>query len=109
MPANMAVLALLVVLIPALALAYAMAAEPYCPIFKRHHLNLPATWPHGFEVLHISDLHVRRTDMRLLRAQRKALEGLAPDVVCVTGDVCEKAEDIPLLIELLRSARPRLG
>jgi predicted MPP superfamily phosphohydrolase len=41
--------------------------------------------------------------------QRRALAGITPDVLCVTGDVCEKVADIPLLIEVLKAARPRLG
>src|SRR5207245_8179822 len=63
----------------------------------------------NISIVHISDLHVRRGDQRLLRAQRSALKGLAPDLLCVTGDVCEKVEDIPLLVHLLQAAKPRLG
>jgi uncharacterized protein len=107
MPAQMVVLALL--LIPFALLAYAMAAEPYRPVFKRHRLSLPASWPEAMQVVHISDLHVRRHDQRLLRAQRRALSGIAPDILCVTGDMCEKVADIPLLVDVLKAARPRLG
>ena len=92
-----------------MALAYAVIREPYRPVFKRHRLRLPAGWPTDFHIVHISDLHVRRQDGRLRKAQIAALRGMSPDVVCVTGDVCEKVEDIPLLIEVLKSARPRLG
>jgi predicted MPP superfamily phosphohydrolase len=91
------------------ALAYAILGEPYRPIFKRHRLPLPSSWPEGLSVVHISDLHVRRQDQRLLRVQQRALQRMAPDLLCVTGDVCEKVEDIPLLVEVLRTARPRLG
>ena len=89
--------------------AYAVLGEPYRPIFKRHPLGLPATWPEAISILHISDLHVRGGDQRLLRVQKSALRGLEPDLVCVTGDVCEKAEDIPLLVSLLQTVRPRHG
>jgi uncharacterized protein len=95
--------------LPLMALAYAVVGEPYRPVFKRHRLRLPSSWPTDFHVVHISDLHVRRQDARLQRAQIKALRGMTPDVVCVTGDVCEKVQDIPLLIEVLKAARPRLG
>ncbi|MDQ3811482.1 MAG: metallophosphoesterase, partial [Chloroflexota bacterium] len=99
---------LLIMLLPVLLGGYATLREPYRPIFKRHRLKLASNWP-ALSVVHISDLHVRRADQRLYRAQRAALAGLAPDLVCVTGDVCEKVEDIELVIELLRAARPRLG
>lgn len=107
----MVLLASFLALIPLslMALAYAVIGEPYRPIFKRHGLGLPSSWPKDFHIVHISDLHVRRQDPRLRKAQIKALRGIAPDVLCVTGDVCEKVQDIPLLIEVLRSARPRLG
>lgn len=89
--------------------AYAFWGEPYRPVFKRQRLGLPQDWP-DVSILHISDLHVRSTDYRLWRAQRAALGRVPrPDLVCVTGDVCEKARDIPLLVELLNTVRPRLG
>lgn len=99
-------------LLPLLALAslgYAVLGEPYWPIFKRYRLPLPPSWPEQLGVVHISDLHVRRADQRLLKAQKQALKNIEPDLLCVTGDVCEKVEDIPLLVEVLKSARPRLG
>jgi predicted MPP superfamily phosphohydrolase len=106
----MALLAfLLLPLLPFAILGYAVLGEPYRPVFKRHRLALPASWPTGISILHISDLHVRRGDQRLLRVQKEALRGLAPDLLCVTGDVCEKAQDIPLLLEILGQVRPRLG
>jgi predicted MPP superfamily phosphohydrolase len=101
----------LIALVPLLligSLGYAVFAEPYRPIFKRHRLPMPAAWP-GISVVHISDLHVRRGDPRLLRSQKGALSGLTPDLVCVTGDVCEKVEDIPLLVDLLEAAKPKYG
>jgi predicted MPP superfamily phosphohydrolase len=105
------ILAVLASLLPlsVLGLVYAVLGEPYRPIFKRHRLPLPQSWPSDLSIVHISDLHVRRHDQRLLRVQRRALDGMAPDLLCVTGDVCEKVQDIPLLVEVLRSAQPRLG
>jgi len=100
----------LVALLPlfALCFGYATLHEPYRPVFRRHRVRVPRSWP-GLSVLHISDLHVRRSDLRLFRAQKAALQGLAPDLLCVTGDVCEKVQDIDLVIELLGTVRPRLG
>jgi uncharacterized protein len=92
-----------------LGLVYAVLGEPYRPIFKRHRLSLSANWPKDISIVHISDLHVRRGDQRLLRSQKQALRSLAPDLLCVTGDVCEKVEDIHLLIDLLNTVKPALG
>jgi predicted MPP superfamily phosphohydrolase len=89
-------------------LGYAVLGEPYRPIFKRHRLSFGPRWP-DLSIVHISDLHVRRGDQRLLRAQKAALRGVAPDLLCVTGDVCEKVADIPLLVEVLQTASPKLG
>jgi predicted MPP superfamily phosphohydrolase len=100
---------LLIPLLPFVVLGYAVLGEPYRPVFKRHRLPLPESWPADLSVLHISDLHVRRGDQRLLRVQKEALQGLAPDLLCVTGDVCEKVHDIPLLVDVLEQVRPRLG
>lgn len=107
----MVLLGILLPLLPLslLAVLYAVFGEPYRPIFKRHRLPLPSTWPEDLSIVHISDLHVRRQDQRLLRVQRQALRRLSPDLLCVTGDVCEKADDIPLLVEILKSATPKLG
>jgi predicted MPP superfamily phosphohydrolase len=98
----------LIPLVLVLGLGYAILGEPYWPVFRRHHVAMPATWP-GLSIAHISDLHVRSGDQRLFRAQRAALKGLAPDLLCVTGDVCEKVDDIHMVVELLRTVRPRLG
>jgi predicted MPP superfamily phosphohydrolase len=89
-------------------LAYAVLGEPYWPVFKRHRVNVNSGWP-DVSIVHISDLHVRRADQRLYRAQRNAIQGLAPDILCVTGDVCEKVEDIQMVVDMLKTARPRLG
>ncbi len=90
------------------ALGYAVLGEPYRPIFKRHRLALTPAWP-SLSVVHISDMHVRRSDERLFRVQQAALSGLTPDLLCVTGDMCEKVADIDLVVELLRTVKPRLG
>jgi predicted MPP superfamily phosphohydrolase len=92
----------------ALLLGYATLREPYRPVFKRHPLRLPAGWP-SLSIVHISDLHVRANDPRLVRTQRAALANLAPDLLCVTGDMCEKVRDIHLLIDLLKTVKPRYG
>jgi len=90
------------------ALGYAILGEPYRPIFKRHRLALTPAWP-ALSIVHISDMHVRRSDERLFRVQQAALKGLEPDLLCVTGDMCEKVADIGMVVELLRTVTPRLG
>jgi predicted MPP superfamily phosphohydrolase len=102
----------------ALALATAAAGTavhatcwaPYRPRLRFRGVSVPATWP-ALDILHLSDLHIRRQARTAFAAQRRALERLAaqPDVVCVTGDVCEQTEDAPLVAELLAGLRPRLG
>ncbi|HET6317666.1 MAG TPA: metallophosphoesterase, partial [Chloroflexota bacterium] len=101
-------LVLLALLLPLASLGYAMLGEPYRPVFRRHKVGVRESWP-DLSIVHISDLHVRRSDQRLLKVQRAALQGLQPDLVCVTGDVCEKVRDIDLLIDLLQQPKPRLG
>jgi predicted MPP superfamily phosphohydrolase len=102
-----ALLALVPVLL-ILGLTYAVLGEPYRPVFKRHRLTLPGNWP-GLSIVHISDLHVRHGDQRLFRAQQAALRGLKPDLLCVTGDICEKVADIHMVVELLQTVKPKLG
>jgi predicted MPP superfamily phosphohydrolase len=87
---------------------HARLREPYRPVARRFRLDLPDGWP-ALSVIHISDLHVQREDPRLWQVQTRALAGLRPDLVCVTGDVCEKADDVPLLVDVLRAAQPRFG
>jgi predicted MPP superfamily phosphohydrolase len=108
--ATVIVLAFLA-LVPLLlaGLGYAVFGEPYRPVFKRHRLKVQRPWPGKLSIVHISDLHVRSGDPRLLRAQKAALRGLEPDLLCVTGDICEKVADIHLVVELLETVKPRLG
>jgi predicted MPP superfamily phosphohydrolase len=90
------------------AIAYAVLGEPYRPIFKRHRLGLTPAWP-ALSIVHISDMHVRVSNQRLFRVQQAALKGLTPDLLCVTGDMCEKVADIHMVVKLLRTVNPRLG
>src|SRR5262249_49359767 len=89
---------------------HATRVAPYRPILRTRRLDVPPWWP-AMDILHLSDLHVRRSDWRLLVAQRRALRSLKrqPDLVCVTGDLCERSADAPLVVELLNALRPRFG
>jgi predicted MPP superfamily phosphohydrolase len=88
--------------------AHATLWEPYRPVFRRHGVQVPKSWP-LLSILHVSDLHVRRENPRLHRVQRAVLDGLAPDLLCVTGDICETAADVDLAIDVLSAVKPRLG
>ena len=96
------------------ALALSLAAvhttlwAPYRPVFRRYKVRVPEVWP-TLSILHISDLHVRRGDPRLYRAQRAALAGRTPDLLCITGDLCETAADVDLAIDVIRTVEARLG
>ena len=88
-----------------------MALSGYLePVLRQRRLLVPSTWP-PLCVLHLSDLHVRRSDPEGVRRQIRALARLerVPDLVCVTGDLCEQLPDAPLVADVLRGLRPRLG
>jgi predicted MPP superfamily phosphohydrolase len=87
---------------------HAVVGAPYRPVRRRLRIRVPGSWPR-VSILHISDLHVRRDNPRLYRAQRTALSGLMPDLLCVTGDLCETLDDVELVVDLLRLVKPRLG
>lgn len=89
---------------------HATRVVPYRVVRRKRTLHVPDTWP-ALDVLHLSDLHLRRSDRGLLAAQMEALSRLnrQPDLVCVTGDVCGRVDDAPLVANLLRVVRPRLG
>jgi predicted MPP superfamily phosphohydrolase len=80
------------------------------PLLRRVSLAVPVTWP-ALEILHLSDIHLRRNDPGLRNCQAAALRRFArqPDLVCVTGDMCEQLADVPLLRDLLDGVHPRLG
>lgn len=42
-------------------------------------------------VAHISDLHFGRVDEGLLDPLRRALEGVAPDLLVISGDLTQRA------------------
>lgn len=89
---------------------HATRVAPYAPMLRHRELRVPPSWP-ALDILHLSDLHLRRSDQALVRAQMRALKSLAPrpDLVCVTGDLCEQVADVPLVVDLLALLRPRLG
>jgi len=89
---------------------YATLVEPYRPVLRRLQVRVPEGWPR-LSILHLSDLHVRTDGERLAAAQERFLGSLpgTPDLVCVTGDVCEQLVAAPRAVGLLSLVRPRLG
>jgi hypothetical protein len=93
----------------ALVALYATAVEPYSPRLRRLVVPVPADWPR-LSILHVSDLHARADAPRLHRTQLRFLRALPEaDLVCVTGDLCETAEDVPIAAGLVGAMRGRLG
>ncbi len=107
---SLVCLTLVALVAGALLLAlYATQVEPYRAILRRTSIQVPEDWPR-LSILHLSDLHVGAGGERLASAQARFLAALpaAPDLVCVTGDVCEHLEAAPRAIELLGLVRPRV-
>lgn len=88
---------------------YATQVEPYRPRLRRIAVTVPPNWP-PLTILHLSDLHVRTGNDRLYRAQERLLRSIpgSPDLVCVTGDLCEQLVDAPRAAALIGLVRPRL-
>jgi uncharacterized protein len=73
------------------------------------HASVPPSWS-GLRILQISDLHVGSfislTDVAALVA---AARETAPDVVVVTGDVCDRPAELRAALDLVMTLRPALG
>jgi predicted MPP superfamily phosphohydrolase len=93
---------------PLVLSAYATLAEPFRPVLRRQGIVVPSRWP-ALSILHLSDLHVRNGADRLWHAQARLLRGLEPDLLVVTGDVCETPKDVERAIDLLSEVRPHIG
>jgi uncharacterized protein len=89
---------------------YATRIEPYRPVLRRLTLSVPADWPR-LSILHLSDIHVHARPDRLYRAQERFLRSIGghPDVVCVTGDVCETLRGVARATALLKQLQPRIA
>jgi uncharacterized protein len=105
---TMAGIVLLVVVL--LLGLYATLLEPYRPVLRRVAIPVPPTWPR-LAILHLSDLHVSKGSERLYRVQERFLRSVSgtPDLVCVTGDVCEQLVDAPRVAALLGFVAPRVA
>jgi predicted MPP superfamily phosphohydrolase len=89
---------------------YAAWIEPYRPVLRRVQQPVPEHWPE-LSILHLSDLHVRADADDLYRSQNRLLRSIheQPDIVCVTGDVCETLQDVPRAVVLIGQLQPRFG
>lgn len=87
--------------------AYAIFLERRWYRLVRHRLDiLPAGGAGRLLVLHLSDLHMARSDERM----RRFLAALPPaDIVVVTGDIVGEPADVEYVVEALRPVRGRLA
>jgi uncharacterized protein len=64
----------------------------------------------GFRIVHISDLHIgQHLDVRELAEHVRRVNALEPDLVCITGDVVDRAETCRLAFPTLAGLRARHG
>jgi predicted MPP superfamily phosphohydrolase len=92
------------------ALAYATCIEPYAIETVRFELlcpHLPKSFD-GYTILQISDLHMRQFGRRERMVARLA-EGLAPDVIALTGDLVHTPSGISPFVRLANSLRHKDG
>src|SRR5437870_13167333 len=87
---------------------HATQRAPYRPVLRRIAVPVPEDWPR-LSILHLSDFHVKAGGERLYGAQARFLRSLPiiPDLVCVTGDLCEQLADAPRVAALLALVRPQ--
>ena len=64
----------------------------------------------GLRIVHISDLHIgQHLDVAELAAHVRRVNALEPDLVCVTGDLVDRAETCGLAFPTLAGLRARHG
>jgi predicted MPP superfamily phosphohydrolase len=64
----------------------------------------------GLKLVHLTDIHLSgRVTMPYYRQAIRLANELAPDLLLVTGDICEKAKFIPWAAEILAAAEARHG
>jgi predicted MPP superfamily phosphohydrolase len=101
--------------VPALGVAgvghgiYASGAQTRIPVIPLNYPHLPADLE-GLKILQISDMHIgpyiQLSDLEKLLERAGAL---APDLILVTGDICDHKPDYLAALRLLESARAPLG
>ena len=101
--------------VPALGIAgvshgiYTAATATRLPTIPLSYPNLPADLE-GLKILQISDMHIgpyiQLSDLEDLLARAA---DLAPDIILVTGDICDHKPDYLTTLRLLENAPARLG
>jgi predicted MPP superfamily phosphohydrolase len=88
-------------------IAYAVFVERRWYRLTRYRLEiLPAGGHASLRLLHLSDLHIVRSDAR----QRRFLASLPqPDITVITGDIVGEPDAVEFAIDALRPARGRLA
>ncbi len=108
------IVAVVVVAVSAVVVAYAYWVEPFSPAISRTRVEVlePNSPFEGFKVLHLSDFHLRKeTNPRLIERASSLAEQLNHDhidLICMTGDFIEADTGLPLL-ERLMQALNRIG
>jgi len=80
-------------------------------IFKRElkYRNLPESLD-GISILHLSDLHLGRYfGLSNLRDLAARLDEYHPDIVLLTGDICDVVSQLPDTIRIVHELNPRYG
>ena len=75
-------------------------------------LDSPGIPPHGFTILHLSDLHIRaheRVQDRKLARLNALLINEQYDILAFTGDLIHHIEGLDTAVAFLRGLTPRLG
>ncbi|HEU5262525.1 MAG TPA: metallophosphoesterase [Gemmatimonadales bacterium] len=95
----------------AAAVGDALLIEPTAIQVTRHELPLPGLGPalDGLRVACITDVHLHRGIGPAARAALEALARERPDVVLLSGDMCNKRDDLPELVAWTREARGTLA
>ena len=88
---------------------YTSSTDTRLPVIPLHYPQLPPALE-GLRILQISDMHIgpyiQLTDLENLLERANAL---APDLILVTGDICDHKPDYLATLRLLESANAPLG
>src|SRR3990172_636740 len=95
----------------AAAVGDALLVEPTAIQVTRHDVLVPGLAPalEGLRVACLTDVHLHGVVGPAARAALEALARQRPDVVVLAGDICNKRDDLPLLVAWTREARGTLA
>jgi predicted MPP superfamily phosphohydrolase len=93
------------------AIADAFRFEPRRVLVSRYEVQVPGLPPalDGLRIAQVSDLHLYDGIHAPAQITLDLLQREGPDVVLLTGDICETGSELPALTEFTRAARGRLA